>query len=405
MRSDVSTPRSAASTGALTNVTCSSTTSLKTPLSAASCSTETSSSAISPRTSTSRLAATPPASAVKTRPSFSTSGSAGRRSSATTPPAWTFTASGTNSPASARRTERATDDAGLVLRLDRRGAEVRGDDDLVEGEQRRVGARLGREDVEPRPGDRPGREGLREGVLVEQAAAGGVDDPHRRLAQRQLLAPDQPDGLGGLGQVDRDEVALAQQLVERHQPHADLRGARRRDVGVVGDQRGAERRHPLGEQHADAPEADHADRLVGHLDAGPPAALPPPLLERGVRRREVAGAGEQQRDGLLGRADDVARRRVDDHDAPGGRGRHVDVVEADAGPGDDLQPRGRRQRLGVDAGGAADQHRGGVGERRQQRRTVGAVDVAHLDLVAEDGEHGRRELLGDEHDGQRSACT
>ena len=74
----------------------------------ASCTTETSNSAILPRTSTVTDWASPPATAVNTRPSFSASGRPGRTSSATTPPAWTFTASGTNSPCSASRTERAT---------------------------------------------------------------------------------------------------------------------------------------------------------------------------------------------------------------------------------------------------------------------------------------------------------
>ena len=44
---------------------------------------------------------------MKTRPSFSVSGMPGRTSSAITPP-WTLTASGTSSPESASRTERAT---------------------------------------------------------------------------------------------------------------------------------------------------------------------------------------------------------------------------------------------------------------------------------------------------------
>src|SRR5207237_7055449 len=106
--SDTSTPRSAASIGAFTYVTCSSTTSTNRPLVAASLSTDTSFSTTSPRTSTVTAAATPPATAVNTRPSFSASGSSGRTSSATTPPAWTLTASGTKSPCNASLTLRAT---------------------------------------------------------------------------------------------------------------------------------------------------------------------------------------------------------------------------------------------------------------------------------------------------------
>ena len=44
-------------------------------------------------------------------------------------------------------------DAGLLLRLVGRGAEVRGDDDGLELEQRRVGARLLGEDVDAGAGD------------------------------------------------------------------------------------------------------------------------------------------------------------------------------------------------------------------------------------------------------------
>jgi hypothetical protein len=44
---------------------------------------------------------------------------------------------------------------------------------------------------------------------------------------------------------------------------------------------------------------------------------------------------------VLGDRDRVPRRGVDDHDATLGRGVHVDVVDADAGAADDLQPRAR----------------------------------------------------------------
>ena len=87
------------------------------------------------------------------------------------------------------------------------------------------------------------------------------------------------------------------------------------------------------------------------------------------------------------------------HAALGGGG-DVDVVQADAGPGDDLEVRRGGQRLGVDLGGAADQHRGRVGQGGQQGRAVGAVDVPDLDLVAEHVQDARREFLGDQDDGR-----
>ena len=119
---------------------------------AASSSTLTSYWVISPRTSTSSCWATSPASAVKIRPSFSVSGMPGRTSSAITPPC-TLTASGTSSPDSASRTDLATAMPAFSCASSVEAPEVRGRHDVLELEQRAVGARLVGEHVEPGRGD------------------------------------------------------------------------------------------------------------------------------------------------------------------------------------------------------------------------------------------------------------
>ena len=80
-------------------------------------------------------------------------------------------------------------------------------------------------------------------------------------------------------------------------------------------------------------------------------------------------------------------------------GRHLDVVQPDAGARDDLQPRRGGDRLGVDLGGAAHDHRVGLGERGEQGRPVGAVDVADVEVVGEHLDGGGGEFFGDEYDG------
>ena len=102
--------------------------------------------------------------------------------------------------------------------------------------------------------------------------------------------------------MDRDEVALGEQLVEGHEPGTELAGALHRDVGVVGEDLDAEALEPLGDELADAAEADDADLLLEQLDAAVLAALPGAVLQGLVGRRDVAGAGEQQADGELGGA-------------------------------------------------------------------------------------------------------
>ena len=136
------------------------------------------------------------------------------------------------------------------------------------------GARLGDEDVEAGAGDPALGQRVGQGLLVDQAAAGGVDDAYARLDGRQLLLADQAQGLRGPRQVHRDEVALPQQLVQPDQAYAELRRPGRLDVRVVGDQPGAEGGHALGEQHADPAEPDHPDGLALHLDAGVLRPLP-----------------------------------------------------------------------------------------------------------------------------------
>jgi hypothetical protein len=101
-----------------------------------------------------------------------------------------------------------------VLRLGRRGTEVRGHHDLGKFEQRAVGARLGGEDVEAGGADVAGVDRVGEGLLVDQPAAGGVDDDHAGLGLGQRVLADQSGGLLGLRQVHRDEVRPGEQLVQ-----------------------------------------------------------------------------------------------------------------------------------------------------------------------------------------------
>ena len=88
------------------------------------------------------------------RPSFSQSGTNGASASiASGRTAAMLTALVTTPPVSAARDLLGGDDPGAILRLGGRGAEVRGDDDVVALEERVLGERLLGEDVERRAGD------------------------------------------------------------------------------------------------------------------------------------------------------------------------------------------------------------------------------------------------------------
>ena len=92
--------------------------------------------------------------------------------------------------------------------------------------------------------------------------------------------------------------------------------------------------------------------------------------------------------------------RVDHQHAARGGGVDVDVVQADAGPGDDLQLGRGGQHLGVHGGRRAHQQRVGLGHRGQQLFPVGAVDPAHLYLVTQGGDGRFGQFVGNQYNRQ-----
>ena len=177
--------------------------------------------------------------------------------------------------------------------------------------------------------------------------------------------------------------ARAQQIVEGQQLDAQLRGPRRRHIRVVRDDVGFECGQPLGDQLPDAAQADDSDGLAEDLGAGERRPLPGVLAQRGIGGGNLAGRGQQQRQGVLGGAVDVRRRRVDDQHTAFGGGVHVDVVQPDAGTRDDLELGCGAQHLGVDGRRRAHQQCVGLGHRGQQLLPVRAVDPADLNLVTQ----------------------
>ena len=255
----------------------------------------------------------------------------------------------------------------------------------------------------PAAADLPAGDRFGERLLVDQPAAGGVDDDHPGLRLGQRLLADQPGGLRRFRQMHGDEVGPGQQLVERQQFDAELRGARRRHVRVVGHHVRAERGQPLGDQLPDPAQPHHTDGLAVDLGAGERRPLPGAFTQRRVGGRDLPRRGQHQRHRVLGGAVDIRRGRVDHQHAARGGGVDVDVVQADAGAGDDLELGRGGQHLGVHGGRRAHQQRVGLGHGGQQLFSIRAVDPADLYLVAEGGDGGLGEFVGDQYHGKTHA--
>ena len=278
----------------------------------------------------------------------------------------------------------------------------------VQREERRVGGGLVREHVERGTAQMSALDRLGQGVLVDDAAPRRVHQASALLHQPELVLAQQSLGLGGSRQMDRHEVGLDQERLERrHRIDAHLLRTLGADVGIERDHPHAEPGRALGHQRAHPSQPDEADRLAGELHALPLRALPRALFQRGVGLRGVASLRQEQGHRLLGGADDVGLRRVDHHDAAARGGFDVDVVQADPRARHHLQLWRGGEHLVGDLRGAADDERV-VGRDLGREVAPGEVGAnVHLEVLAEQLQPLLGELLGDEdpHEARDSMKT
>ena len=333
---------------------------------------------MSPSVHTSICFGAPPTSEANRRPSRSASGRNGRIVSLASA-ASTLTANGTNSPASASWTMSAMVSPALscASRVEAPRCGVTTTCSSSNSGDSVVGSVANTSSAAP--AITPSRIASARSRFVDDAAASDVDHSHRRLGLDQQIAVDEAGRLLGLRQVDREEVGLGDGLVERQQFDTHLPCPVGGHERVVGDDVHAERLGPIGDELADATEADRppsvlsASSTPSHRDA-----LPATGGQRGVGLRDVAGLGEQQRHRVLGGGDDVALRGVDHHHAAAGGRLDVDVVEADAGAADDEQLVGVLEDLGGDLGRRSDDQRLRAADVHQQ---IVEIEL-HVDVVA-----------------------
>ena len=103
------------------------------------------------------------------------------------------------------------------------------------------------------------------------------------------------------------------------------------------------------------------------LDAFVLRAIPPAALQRRICGRDVARLCKHQRDRVLGRAQNIRLRRVDDEHPSPRRRLEIDVVDADPRATDDLQLRPTLEQLCV-----------GLRRRPNDQGVVIADDVEQL---------------------------
>ena len=198
--------------------------------------------------------------------------------------------------------------------------------------------------------------------------------------------------------MDADEVGLpvdAIHILGTLQPQ--LTETLGRHIGVVGHDLHLEATSALGHQEPDAAEPDDAQRLAHELNAAVLAAVPAALFEGLVSLGDVARAGHDHGDRVLGCAEHVAGRGVDDDDAALGGGLHVHVVYTHAGAAHDAEPRARFDDLGRDFGGRAHHQRVVVFDARHELLRSPIDAEVYVEVLLEKLDAFCSELLLDQH--------
>ena len=273
-------------------------------------------------------------------------------------------------------------DGDLRLSLFSARSEMRRAEDARHAEQRAVRAGLFGEDVEGDAADLARLQPFNQRRFVVDAAAGRVDQPHARLHAFKLRDVDQISGLFGERRVDREVIDVRQHVVNLLVPlDAEFLRLLLRHERVVAEHSHLQRLGPLHHCETDTAKADDAERLAGDLGAHVLRTIPATFDQRLIRRGDIARERQHQRDRMLGGAQRVAGRGVHHDDAGPRGGGAVDVVGADAGPHDRLQPAVTLQHVGGDLHAAAAD---GAVEFRQRLPEVFAFE-SRANLVSNAG--------------------
>ncbi len=286
----------------------------------------------------------------------------------------------------------------ILLRLHRGGAEMRGAHDAVHPEQHIAAGRLLGKDIQPRSGDMARVQGRLQIFLDDEGAAGTVDDAHSLFAPAEKFRIHHVARFRRQRRVQGDEIRPRLQLLQRHFGHSQLGRPLGREKRVRGDHVHPQAEGAVSDDGSDVSAADDPERLAGQLDPHETRFLPAAGVGGCVGRGQLARQREHHGDRVFRRGDRIPERGIHHHDAPGGGGRHVDVVHPDAGPADDFQPGSAVEQARIDPGARADGDALVVADDRLELRRAQARLQVGVDAALDEYLHRpRRQVLSNEH--------
>ena len=277
-------------------------------------------------------------------------------------------------------------------RLARAAADVRGQDDVRQAKELTRHGRLLGEDVET-GAQPPAHELAHQRLLVDDRAAGRVDEARAVAEETQSPGVQQVARLVGQWQVQRDGVGLREQVVELAPTFLTLPARVVEHTHVEG--RGTRRNGS-----ADPAQADDPKRRPGYVAAEEvrlgPAAAPAALADSAVGDDEPPPDREQQREREIGSRRRQHAGRIRERDSVRRARGRIDRVVADAVVRDDSEVREQVERLAVDpfSDNGERQHVVLASARAVRERRGQIFDVVEL-VPGRSGEAARGERLQD----------
>ena len=257
--------------------------------------------------------------------------------------------------------------------------------------------------IQARTGDHTVVDGFSDRRLIHHAAAGTVHDPRRGLHGAQQLRIHQVLGVLGARDVQGDVVGGAEQLIQLQQLHLHPLSPVSGNEGVVGDHLHAHGLGNPGDVGSDLAETDHPQSLLVELVADVFLAVPLAGPHAAMGLRNVPREGQHHRQSVLRCSDGVALRRVHHQHTPLGGGRHINVVDADAGAADDLEATRRRDHRCSHLGDGTDHQSVVLTDDPDQLLLREAGALIHLRHLAKDVDPGLVDRIGDKNFRHRKA--